>query len=94
MKKPTRKDYDAFRWLPLDQWNTDKLLGPIMGGTICCKICDTYIAMMDSKTHVEKHVTVRKRQLADDKKKASAARAEAMRLAREEKKRKKLAGNL
>ena len=92
MKKPTRRDYDAFRWLPLEQWTVDKLMGPFLGNLICCKICDDYISRVDAKEHVKKHVATRKRQLESDKQKAKAARMEAMRLARELKKEEKMAG--
>ncbi len=92
MKTPSRRDYDGFSWLPIDRWNTNTLLGPRLNQMICCKICDQYIRVDESEAHIKKHVAARKRQIADDRKKAKAARLEAARLAREEKK--KLAGNL
>lgn len=91
MKKPTRRDYDAFSWLPIDRWNENTILGPRLNQMICCKICDTYIPHKDSEKHVAYHVSQRKRQIAEDKKKAKAARIEAMRLAKEAKKEEKLA---
>jgi hypothetical protein len=90
MSKPTRRDYDAYNWLPIERWSVGTLLGPRLNQMICCKICDKYIPFKDSESHVSSHVSQKKRYIADDKKKAKAARIEAMRLAREEK---KLAGN-
>lgn len=86
MNKPTRRDYDAFRWLPIERWNVDSLMGPKLNEMIFCKICDFYVRLDESEDHIKKHVAARKRQLADDKKKAKAARLEAARLARLEKK--------
>ncbi len=83
VKKATRRDYDAFNWLPLARWNIDTLLGPSLGQKIMCKICDEYISIGDSETHVNRHVTVRKRQLSDDRKKAKELRLEKLRIARQ-----------
>lgn len=91
MKNPSRRDYDAFGWLPIERWNTNTLLGPKLNQMICCKICDKYIRMDESEKHVKNHVAARKRQITEDKKKAKAARLEAARLARLEK---KMAGEL
>ena len=87
MKRVSRQDYDAFRWLPIERWNEDTLFGPMMGNRIMCKICDEYIGFDDRKVHAEKHATVRKRQIEGDRKKAREARLAAAKLAREEKKR-------
>lgn len=90
MARPTRRDYDAFHWLPLGRWNESNLLGPRLNEMIFCKICDKYITYKERETHVTSHAAQMKRYLADDRKKAKAARLEAARLAREMK---KLAGN-
>jgi CMP-N-acetylneuraminic acid synthetase len=92
MAKPTRRDYDAFNWLPLERWNVETILGPHLEQKVCCKICDEYILFKDASKHVASHVTQRKKQIADDRKRAKAARIEAMRLAREAKKEEKLVG--
>ncbi len=93
MSKPQRRDYDSFNWLPVSRWTVDNLLGPRLNRMIFCKICDEYTPWDDRESHVTKHVAQWKRYLADDRKKAKAARLEAARLARELKKEEKLAGN-
>ena len=85
MKKPNRIDYDAFSWLPLNRWTVDNIMGPRLGQVIFCKICDEYVIITDADKHAAKHVSVRKRQLADDRKKAKELRLENIRRAREEK---------
>lgn len=94
MSKPQRRDYDAFGWLPIGRWTVDNLTGPRLNTMLFCKICDKYIQWDEREEHVAKHVAQMKRYLADDKKKAKAARLEAARLAREAKKEEKLAGNM
>lgn len=81
-RKPTRADYDCFRWLPIERWNMDTLMGPTLGPNIFCKICDTYISGWEAEKHINRHVSTRKKQLADDKKKAAALRLEKAREAR------------
>ncbi len=93
MNKPQRRDYDAFSWLNIARWTPDNLLGPRLNRMILCKICDEYIPVETGDEHVKKHVTQMKKYLADDRRKAKAARLEAARLAREAKKEEKLAGN-
>jgi hypothetical protein len=67
-------------------------MGPQLNEMICCKICDKYVRIDEAEPHISKHVAARKRQIADDKKKAKTARLEAARLARLEKK--QMAGEL
>lgn len=86
MSKPTRRDYDAYGWLPIERWAENTIMGPRLNQMIMCKICDKYVPYSEAEAHVESHVKTRKKQIAEDKKKAKAARIEAMRLARIEKK--------
>jgi hypothetical protein len=53
-------------------------------------VCDKYLPFKESEKHVTNHVAQMKRYLAEDRKKAKAARLAAARLAREAK---KFAGN-
>lgn len=85
MTKAKREDYDMFDWLPLNRWTVDNLLGPELRLKIMCKICDKYISKGDSEKHIASHIATRKRQLADDRKKARELRLENIRRAREEK---------
>ncbi len=94
MTKPTRRDYDAFKWLPIERWGVDTIMGPSLNEMIFCKICDKYMNREIASSHASKHVATRKRQITEDKKKAKAARIEAMRLAKEAKQLEKLANNL
>lgn len=93
MSKPQRRDYNAFSWLNVNRWTPENLLGPRLNQMIFCKICDEYIKYDDKEDHVKKHVAQWKKYLADDRRKAKAARLEAARLAREAKKEEKIAGN-
>jgi len=63
-------------------------MGPRLNEKIMCKICDKYVKYSDSSAHVKSHIATHKRQLAEDKKQAKAARIEAMKLARKAKKEK------
>jgi len=85
MKKTNRIDYDMFGWLPLHKWRVDTLMGPKLRQKIFCKVCDEYVIIYDAEGHVAKHVSIRKRQLSDDRKKAKELRLENIRRAREEK---------
>lgn len=93
-KKPTRADYDIFKWLTIERWSEDTIMGPRLNQMIFCKICDTYINYTECESHVSNHIVQRKRQITEDRKKAKAARVEAMRLARKAKMEEKLASNL
>lgn len=90
MANPKRRDYDGFKWLPVIRWNADTIMGPRLNEMIFCKICDGYIPYTDREDHAKKHATQMKKYLAEDRRKAKAARLEAARLARESK---KFAGN-
>lgn len=90
MKKIPRKDYEAWNWLKIENWTVDKIMGPILGNKIMCKICDEYVIMQESQKHLARHISQRKRQIKEDRKKAHEERLEKMRRAREE----KMAGKL
>ena len=85
MKKPKREDYDMFSWLPLERWTVDNLTGPELRLQVFCKICDEYILKTEAQDHIAKHVSIRKRQITEDRKKARALRLENIRRARQEK---------
>jgi hypothetical protein len=78
--------YQAFDWLPVDRWNRYTVMGPALGYKIYCKFCDKYVIMNQVDEHVQKHQNQRRRQIAEEKKRARLERVEAIKLAREAKK--------
>lgn len=47
----------AFHWLPLDQWNVDRLFNqrPV-NGKFMCKVCDRFISRAGQEDHISEHV--------------------------------------
>jgi hypothetical protein len=87
---PLEEKLEPFLWIPMNQFNIDSLIGPYLGSSGYCKICDKYIKHKDLEKHVEKHVKEREKLEKLKKKRAAERRRDTLRKAREAKNNKEL----
>jgi hypothetical protein len=79
--------FEAFEWLPLDQWVADRLLneaqnhGP-MGFKRYCKVCDEFVVPTEGDEHVAEHVEYERERRRTRAEEGKAAGLEAARIAR------------
>lgn len=74
---------EPFLWIPINQWNSDNLIGPYLNNSGYCKICDKYIKSELISSHVSKHVREREKVERLKKKNAIERRKESLKRARE-----------
>lgn len=77
---------DAFGWLPLEDWNTERLIAyGRVNGKRSCKVCDEWLTASEEEKHIASHVKYEQDRRNRRKEENEAARQEALRIAREEK---------
>jgi hypothetical protein len=78
---------DAFAWIPLSDWNVDRLIAYYrVNGKRQCKVCDAWLENKEEEKHIKDHVKYEKERRAAKKEAAAEARLEAAAEARKEKK--------